>query len=410
MILPPWIQAANPVPAFAQGISQGAAIAGEQNRADQYLVEAQRAAQAEALRAQQFAQELAIQRERERRLSQQAGAELKLTEQTFANRAADAARQLAAQRKIQEGINAGMKPADAIRAAAGFLPVQAIGQLAAVDAASQRRNLVQEALQNRQLMKLQADTGVRFMDEAGNVDQERLGEAIKISGKVRTTPSSIRALESKASALEKVFPELGSEEIDDLQARIISGGTAAINPPKAVRDTVLAMDTVVQAYGDSLAMVDRFNQKFGKDAFEKFTGPIEGRIQLMRQRLAGFSDEDARMAREIVQRIEEATSGFRLDLYGKNLTSSEQKLFEEVKATTRQGGYLDSVRSLSNILGDKVAIRLGQFPGATDIPKAVSERYSGRTRGLFNAEAQPAGQTATNAPASNKIRSIRQVR
>lgn len=396
--IPPWLQPLNPVPAYLQAIAQGAALAGEQNQAD-------RAAQAEEQRARQFAEEMALNRQRETRLAQQGALEMQATQLGLQQRAAQQARELAAQQKIQEGIQAGLSPSEAIRRSAYLLPVNVMGQIAQQDASLARQEKINQMLIDRarlsNALRLQAKTGVAT-EADGQISPEAVQAAAEKSAKMNQ-PAAVRKSEEFVTQLKKVRPELTEAQIDEAKARYLASGAKGLNPDATERKAISADDEAARGIGDTLSKVEQFNAKFGPNAFDRFTGPIEGRIQQFRNNYSSFKKEDERLAREIASDVAFQIQAYRKQNFGTALTKPEIGTFRKIVDDQDSAAYLTTLQAFRNSLSDSISRRLENYPATTEIPQPIIERYSGRNRATLG------GQPAANATAG-KIKSIKQVR
>jgi hypothetical protein len=221
--------------------------------------------------------------------------------------------------------------------------------------------------------------GVQLYDETGNeipgARQQMLDAA-----KEKNTPYAIRKADAFVEELSKSRPELSQDQLSDAKTRFLAN-PASMNPDAVSKRQIEAMDESSRGLDQAVANIEKFNAKFGPNAFDKFTGPIEARIQKFRSQYAGFSEDDARLARQIESQVEQQVQIYRKENFGSALTESELNRFKRIVDDPNSAAYLDTVKSFKETLKDSVARRLENYPYSTSLSKPLVDRYKGRKPG-----------------------------
>lgn len=201
---------------------------------------------------------------------------------------------------------------------------------------------------------------------------------------------------------------LTPEEEADAIAKYAVGGNAMNAPAPIAKD----LQTEVKSFkllDDSIAKIEAFNQKYGKDAFSKFVGPIDS---LVVEKFASTFPASVREsaisdAKNIFEGIEKVVQGYRLGNFGTALTESETQRFLRILRDPSAADYERSIRNFRNNAGESIAATINPYKIAPNIPLDTKRRFLGGAPekietypGEFQGRAQPQGQT-------NQVRVIR---
>ena len=125
----------------------------------------------------------------------------------------------------------------------------------------------------------------------------------------------------------------------------------SIEPLAAEKKQIDSDDVAARNLDAIVSDIDRFNQKFGPNAFDKFTGPVDARIQRLRTETGiKATSEDVALARQIESRVETAVQGFRLGNFGTALSEKESAKFEKIdrKSTRLNSSHIPLSRMPSS--------------------------------------------------------------
>lgn len=265
-----------------------------------------------------------------------------------------------------------------------------VSRLSALHGMNQRENDI------RSKRDLGERFGIQIFDDAGNEIPGAYQKANEAAANA-SLPYRERAAESWAQNLKKSRPELTEPEIEDAKLRFMTD-PRSLNPGEVDRRSLLADAEAADSLDQAVENIDRFNQKYGAGAFDKFTGPIDARIQKLKQQYKITSD-DERIVRQIFTEVGRSLQGYRKANFGTALTESEIKAFRKIVDDPESATYLDSLFAFKEGLKDSVSRRIENYPYASNLPPKLTKEMLGRQRGKWMMpEAQAAESGSTNAP------------
>lgn len=239
---------------------------------------------------------------------------------------------------------------------------------------SRKNSMIKDAL------KAQEESGIAgIVDSEGNVDQKKLEEANKVRADLKR-PARIRSAEEFGKQLSETRPDLKPEQIREAVTKY-EQNPASLNPTNKEREALVADDEAARGLDQVASNIQKFNAKFGANAFDKFTGPIEGRIQQFKSAYKGFTSEDEKLARSIWSQAEQQIQGYRKGNFGTALTGTELSRFKRIVDDPESASYLETLGSFRESLKDSVSRRLENFPYAQNVPGRLYSEYGNRKRG-----------------------------
>lgn len=245
---------------------------------------------------------------------------------------------------------------------------------------TEREDLSRQNSMIKDALKAQEESGIAgIVDSEGNVDQKKLEEANKIRADLKR-PARIRSAEEFGKQLSETRPDLKPEQIREAVTKY-EQNPASLNPTNREREALVADDEAARGLDQVAANIQKFNAKFGANAFDKFTGPIEGRIQQFKGNYKGFTSEDERLARSIWSQAEQQIQGYRKGNFGLALTGIEIGRFKRIVDDPESASYLETLGSFRESLKDSVSRRLENFPYAQNVPSRLYSEYGNRKRG-----------------------------
>lgn len=413
--IPPWLQPVDAVGPYLSGVSQGTAIAAQQNQAA-------RAGEALAFQREQAMMEMALGQQK-MAMAQQAENRLHETRQLQNQAAAQGiqANATAQAKQLQfDKTLADLTPkigyVKAFEAAKGFLPAsQQVGlaeRAMSVDAQNQRMDAMTQRMQSGQQARVQAqqrysdtmlerNTGETILMPDGSRDPEAYQRAIGKSATLRNTPQERKA-ELYGEGLKSLYPGIPARDLEEQVAIYKSGGQKAIEAPMEIVKIVDAGDAIVQGLGDAFTAVQKFNAKFGKDAFDQFVGPIEGRLQKLKSKYGNMTKEDEILARQIWSSVAATEQAYRKVNFGTALTQSEIGQFKNIVEDPTSTAFLPTLQSFRNTVENVVKNNLSTRPYAPNIPIEIKKRYAGQKVGMMDQAAPPAAAGSIPAPAARE--------
>lgn len=364
--IPPWLAPVSPVAPFLQGVSQGASIAEAQNRQALAVAQLQQQEQQDSFRAAQAAIQMQMQQQaaqRNQALQNQQLFGLQLANQ---QKAADMAATMQQQGAFNRLVGAGVPPEEAFKQSAGMAPFAQAARFYQMQA-------LQQGVQNRQDRAAALRVGV----DPTTATPEQIAQATA----AKNRPASIRAADEAVNAYVAAKPEATEEEIADLRSRLsrnLKSTEANADAVKRIRTT----DEAARSIGAVLENIDKFNQKFGTNAFDEFTGPIDNRIlQLKAKYKDKFGADDEEKATQIFSQAADTINRYRNALFGATLTGGEKKAFEDFIAKPDSQKFLTTLKSAQGKLTDDVVRMLENDEMAPNIPTPIKNRYQGRKVG-----------------------------
>lgn len=383
--IPPWLAPVSPVAPFLQGVSQGASIAEAQNRQALAVAQLQQQEQQDSFRAAQAAIQMQMQQQaaqRNQALQNQQLFGLQLANQ---QKAADMAASMQQQGAFNRLVGAGVPPEEAFKQSAGMAPF-------AQAARYYQAQALQQGVAERQRANIARNLGLNPTATDDEIAQRAAANK---------RPASIRAADEAVNAYVAAKPDATEEEISDLRSRLtrnLKSTEANADVVKRIRTT----DEAARSIGAVLENIDKFNQKFGTNAFDEFTGPIDNRIlQLKAKYKDKFGADDEEKATQIFSQAADTINRYRNALFGATLTGPEKKAFEDFIAKPDSQKFLTTLKSAQGKLTDDVVRMLENDEMAPNIPTPIKNRYQGRKVGdWFMGGAQaPSGPVAVKSQA-----------
>ena len=362
--IPPWLAPVSPVAPFLQGVSQGASIAEAQNRQALAIAQMQQQEQQDAFRNAQAAIQIQMQQAQAQRAQELQNQQLVGLQLANRQKAADMAATMQQQGAFNRLVVAGVPPEEAFKQSAGMAPFAQAARFYQMQA-------LQQGVQNRQDRAAALRVGVDpTTATAGDI-------AAAQAEKNRT--ASVRSGLDRARAVLSANPNLTPDKRNEILTRYTQN-PAAYDAPKDQIDLVNAAADGASALSQVQQHIEQFNQKFGENAFDKFTGPIDDRIQKFKN-LTGFTADDERLVRQISSELEGSIQEYRKKLFGSALTGNEEKRWQTFIDDKNKAGVLESVKAANGALDDKVMRVLEKYPYAPNIPPPIYDRYEGRKQG-----------------------------
>lgn len=359
----PWLAPVSPVAPFLQGVSQGAGIAEAQNRQALAVAQLQEQEQQNAFRAAQAAIQMQMQQEAAQREQAVQGQQLFGLRLANQQKASEMAATMQQQGAFQRLVGAGVPPDEAFKQSAGMAPFAQAARYYQMQA-------LQQGIQNRQDRARTANAGLPPGTSPEDV-------AAKIA--ILKLPASVRAGLSRAEAVISANPDITPEKKTEILTRYTQD-PSSYNAPKDQIDLANAAADGASALSQVRQHIEQFNQKFGPGAFDKFTGPIDDRIQKFKN-LTGFTADDERFVRQISSELEGSIQEYRKKLFGSALTGNEEKRWQTFIDDKNKAGVLESIKAANGALDDKVLRVIEKYPYAPNIPPPIYDRYAGRKQG-----------------------------
>lgn len=231
--------------------------------------------------------------------------------------------------------------------------------------------------------QLGKETGIPTITPGGTVDSDAVARANAAKQDIVENRKKT-AIEKRADEFTKsvksLNPSITDAELADAKdAFVASNGKSAVIPDSEIK-TITAGDTLATGLQRALDDVKAFNAKFGKNAFDQFTGPIDSRIFNLRKKYGKqFTDADAIAARQIFQEIDQVSQAYRVSNFGTALTQSEQNEFKKIIESPDSASFLPAiegaVKSTKRILENKLSL----YPYAQNVTPEMRARYGGGT-------------------------------
>lgn len=231
--------------------------------------------------------------------------------------------------------------------------------------------------------QLGAKTGETILDPTSpdGIDRAALERATqKMGGEggiVRRGQMTVneKQAEDYANQVKEQNPNISDQELQlEKQRYIASKGDAAKIPTDTLKK-IEAGDTIIQGLNTALDNVEKFNAKFGPNAFDQFTGPIEGRIQKLKSKYGNLSKEDEIAARQIWSSIAQIEQAYRQANFGTALTANELNQFKNIVEDPTSTAFIPTLRSFKDtserVLRNQISLR----PYASNLPSVLRERY-----------------------------------
>jgi len=362
--IPPWLAPVSPVAPFLQGVSQGAGIAEAQNRQALAVAQLQEQEQQSAFRAAQAAIQMQMQQEaaqREQALQGQQLFGLRLANQ---QKAADMAASMQAQGVFQRLVGAGVAPEEAFKHAAGVAPF-------ATGARFYQSQALQQGIAERQ----RVNTARRLGLPPDATDEQIADRATQ-----QNKTAKIRSAEEAVKSYVTVNPEAKPDEVAALRSRLILDPNAVTASNDVIKE-IRAQDLAAQSLGQVLQHINDFESKFGKGSFDKYTGPIEYRLNKFRKNYTGFTDEDEAKANQIFSELAKTVNDYRNKKFGSALTQFEGGEFKKFIDSPESQNFRNSIEAAYGSIGDDVIRNLENYKDAPNIQPAIRARYEGRKPG-----------------------------
>lgn len=387
----PWVVPPN----FVQAMSSGAQ-AGLQLRSQYLQQQAQAAAEAQAAERLRLANEEMFQRARQDEIANQLKAEAFAQErQRFDIAQQRQARLEEANRLYGQTLGQGLqgeKPdilgafAQAASAAPGAEAVQKLD----ADALLKAQNTADRGRMTQGMMTYFAQLGARqnepmlgqfelYGTPEWQAAYQRASEKENTVVNQRLKTAIQRRADDFADSVKSIDPNISETDLKKQVGQFISSnGQSALIPQNEMK-VIAGGDTLAVGIQQALDGVKAFNDKFGKDAFDQFTGSIDNRIFNLKRRFGPkFTAEDAIAARKIFQSIDQVSQAYRLSNFGTALSATEQKQFEKIIENPDSATFVPAlegaVDTTKKILSNKMSLYpYAQNPGMDEL----RSRYKG---------------------------------
>lgn len=192
--------------------------------------------------------------------------------------------------------------------------------------------------------------------------------------------AGVRAKEGvtkQVEALKGIGYNPSPEQVAAAEAASISGGMTAANAPAALIKDVETENTSFLQLERAVDSIDKFNEKFGPNAFEEYVGPIDAPVFRAK---AGAIDpkklkEADAEARKIFRTVNFIVQGYRKGNFGTALTANETQAFNEIIAPNSQADYVEGLRTFKENVKQKVGQSVSDHALSPNIPFPIKERF-----------------------------------
>lgn len=231
--------------------------------------------------------------------------------------------------------------------------------------------------------QLGADTGENILNAnmPGGIDQQALGRAVNKKGgaggivQTRLKTAQQKNASDYSTWLSSQYPDKPKSEIDAEVKRYVSGGPGAVNAPTFIVKDATAADKLVVGLDQTFDQVQKFNEKYGAGAFEKYVGPWEGRITSVEKKFGQLGTDEKRDLQGILSSIAQVKQAFKLTNYGTALSTGEREDFKNIVETPTSNAFIPTLQSFRNTTRNLLQNTLSVYPDAPNIPPVLRERY-----------------------------------
>lgn len=206
--------------------------------------------------------------------------------------------------------------------------------------------------------------------------------------------------EKTMKEIEDMHPYMPLAEKERVKAQLMID-PRSVNMPETDFKTVKADDEAASGMDAQLKKIEAFNAKYGENAFDKFTGPIDSRISKLRTKSGiNVSEGDAMEARQIESGIALAAQGFKKGNYGTALSEGERTDFRTIVETPESAAYLPTVKAFRDNLRGSVGRRIQNYPWSPNVSPEMKRR---------NGVKDPGQSSTSGTNAAPKIKSINRI-
>lgn len=251
-------------------------------------------------------------------------------------------------------------------------------------------------------MILRGPDGIPLVDE--KLLSERKAEQRKMAEERLKVIQGGGVGEIKVTNAVKDLATQGILDINDETE--VAKAALAIRSGKGVPATVLsatksADDAVVQL-DQAMERVQAFNQKYGKNAFNEYVGPIDAPVFRAEGKYKGLTTAEKEEARKIQQKIAGVVMNYRKGLFGATLTPTETKSMDSYIGTPEGNDYLLLIGGFSENLKSGLKNTSTVFRFEPSLPFEYKKRYAPE---IFVREevVQPVQRQTTQPGATNRV-------
>jgi hypothetical protein len=302
-----------------------------------------------------------------------------------------------------------------------FLPAQTAANERKAIADMKRQIMVGRLSSDRELM---GKTGIDFLVEDPSQpdgyrrDEEKRQQALKMSGQQNlmrsvSGPTDVALLSDEdlaqsagisLDAVPALRKQIGTSrfEIAKLQgardyvdnlstvipmddrekAYVISkymGGVNALNAPARVVKDIDSQVQVTELLDDAIANINAFNERYGKNAFAAFTGPIDSMVveKFAKNFPTGVRQSAISDARNIFNNIKFVVQGYKSGQFGTALSAQEIKSFLGIVSEPDASDYERSVRQFRNSNMKSVEKHVKRYRFSPNIELDVKDKFLG---------------------------------
>lgn len=223
-----------------------------------------------------------------------------------------------------------------------------------------------------------------FLEQNAAITQNRLADlgerkASLEEEKLKLGTQKERQARAYIDSVKASLPEgrtLTPEEESDLTSKYLAGMTALNASPSMLKDINSEAANVRMVQNASQRIAD-FNAKYGDKAFDKFVGPLNGRMTNLRKNFIPSDKLDAatKEAADIFRQVESIAQGYRKENFGTALTSTETERFRKILSDPNFADYTDSLESFGNSINKKLVSQLADYELAPNIPRGIKKEF-----------------------------------
>lgn len=208
------------------------------------------------------------------------------------------------------------------------------------------------------------------------------------SGKVKMNVDTIL---SELSTLKREGIPYTQSEVQDFWSRLSMGGQAATSNKKELSQAI-SEDKTFNLLNEASNLIDEFDRKYGKGAFDDYVGPYDSRRLKFQNAVINPKDlpQANREANRIFQKVNGIIQGYRNNQFGTALTASETQVFKDIIADNTSANYADSIRNFRDNIADSVRFVVSENKISPILPISLKKRWASAYGGVGGAAGQPA--------------------
>lgn len=200
----------------------------------------------------------------------------------------------------------------------------------------------------------------------------------KQQGSTRIELAKVQAAKDYVDQIEASLGPVSPKERATVTAQYMAG-VNALNAPQYIVKDINSQATVTQLLDGVIGDIEQFNARYGKDAFSKFTGPIDSIVveKFSKNFPSSVRDKAIADAKNIFETVATIVQGYRKGNFGLALTATEVERFMQILRDPNASDYERSIKNFRNNNMRAVQNGLNKYKFAPNIPLEVKETFIG---------------------------------